>query len=225
MKPLYPLLQITDSLFPSGAFVHSYGLEGLLPDRVGAAVLRTTVESIWLGHLLRTDGLLGLAAYRAMVRGHVEQICELDRRLSAIKLPRELRDASATTGRSFLAEANAFLGSRRLADLCARVESAESPGNYAIAFHAAAAVAGAAETESLLAWGYQAAAQMTASLLRLGLLGHHAAVSLLGALREPIEQGVREVLRRDVGDVSGFAPRLEIASMRHERQYSRLFRS
>ena len=224
---LSSLLQMTDSLFPSGAFAHSYGLEGLLDtrERLDAAGLHVHIEAIWSGHLLRTDGLLGLAAHRAMIGGNVDLVCELDRQLFAMKLPRELRTASTSTGRSFLAEARALLPTRDLADLQARVESGGSPGNYAIVFQAAAAAAGVAEAESVLAWGYQTAAQMTATLMRLGAVGHRGAVALLGALRETVEAGVREVLERDIHVASSFAPSLEIASMRHERQYSRLFRS
>jgi urease accessory protein UreF len=57
------------------------------------------------------------------------------------------------------------------------------------------------------------------------MLGHRAAVSLLAALRATVEDGVRGISPLDVEALSSFAPRLEIASMRHERQYSRLFRS
>ena len=224
---LYSLLQLTDSLFPSGAFAHSYGLEGLLEKRepLDAVGLHASIEAIWSGHLLRTDGLLGLAAHRAMISGNVDLVCEWDRQLFAMKLPRELRTASTSTGRSFLAEVRALLPARELADLQARVESGGSPGNYAIVFHAAAAAAGAAEAESVLAWGYQTVAQMTATLMRLGALGHRGAVALLGALRETVEAGARDLLACDMPIASSFAPALEIASMRHERQYSRLFRS
>jgi urease accessory protein len=227
MDALYPLLQITDSLFPSGAFAHSYGLEGLLTqhERPEATDLQSAVETIWTAHVLRTDGLLGCAAHRAMRRRHVDRVCAFDRQLLATKLARELRGASTSTGRALLTETSGLLASRRLDEFRARVEIGDSPGNHAIVFHAVAAEAGIAEAESLLAWGYQTVAQMTAALLRLGMLGHRAAVPLLGALRATVEEGVRGISTLDVDALSSFAPRLEIASMRHERQYSRLFQS
>jgi urease accessory protein len=227
MDTLYPLLQITDSLFPSGAFAHSSGLEGLLAQhaRLEAGALPAAVKAIWTAHLLRTDGLLGRAAHRAMAAGDVDRVCVLDRELLAMKLARELREASTATGRTVLAEASALLSDRSLAELHARVEAGDSPGNHAIAFHAVAAAAGIPEAESQVAWGYQTVAQMTAALLRLGMLGHRAAASLIGALAPAVEAGVRNISHLDVEAVSSFAPRLEIASMRHERQYSRLFRS
>ena len=80
-------------------------------------------------------------------------------------------------------------------------------------------------TRVSVTWGYQTIAQMTAALLRLGVLGHRAATALIAALQPVVEDGARRVLDLGAGDVASFAPRLEIASMRHERQYSRLFRS
>jgi len=224
---LYALLQMSDSLFPSGAFAHSYGLEGLFAPipRRNPVGLEATIAAAWSRHLLHSDGLLGLAAHRAMVTGDVDRTSALDRQLFAMKLPRELRTASVSTGRSFLAEICALHPTRGLADLHGRVQSGQSHGNYAIVFQAAAAAAGIAEADSALAWGYQTVAQMAATLMRLGVVGHRRAVALVGALRPIVEAESRELLKRDPLSVSSFAPSLDIASMRHERQYSRLFRS
>ncbi|HXQ22772.1 MAG TPA: urease accessory UreF family protein, partial [Candidatus Acidoferrales bacterium] len=174
MRPMYALLQITDSLFPSGAFAHSYGLEGLLQrhERLDATAWRTILDEIWTMHLLRADGLLGLRAHRALVAGDVDRVCDADRRLYAMKLPRELRDASISTGRAFLAEACGVVLDPRLRELHGRVEAGVGPGNHAVVFEAAAAAIGVDERESLIAWGYQTVAQMTAALMRLGVLGH-----------------------------------------------------
>lgn len=227
MTGLYSLLQITDSLFPSGAFAHSYGLEGLLQrnDGVNAATWRAILAEIWSIHLLRSDGLLGLQAHRAMVAGDIDRVRDADHELHAMKLPRELRDASTSTGRAFLAEAAVAFSNPHLGALRAHVEAGTSPGNHAIVFQAVSAVLGADDYESLVAWGYQTIAQMTAALLRLGVLGHRAATSLIASLQPVVDDGARRVLDLSAVDVASFAPRLEIASMRHERQYSRLFRS
>ena len=223
----YSLLQITDSLFPSGSFAHSYGLEGLLQrnDGVDVATWRAILAEIWSTHLLRSDGLLGLRAHRAMVAGDLDLVRDADRALHAMKLPRELREASMSTGRAFLAEAEVVLSNSHLGALRGHVEAGTSPGHHAIVFQAVTAVLGADDYESIVTWGYQTIAQMTAALLRLGVLGHRAATSLIAALRPVVDDGARRVVHLDAGDVASFAPRLEIASMRHERQYSRLFRS
>jgi urease accessory protein len=227
LQALYSLLQIADSLFPSGAFAHSYGLEGLFDGRraVPAGDLREVAENVFLHHLLRLDGLLGLRAHRAMREGMLDRVCETDRELLAMKLARELREASTTTGRSFLAEACRIVQDPLLARLERRVASGRTPGNYSIMFHATAAAAGIPEESGLIAWGYQTAAQIAAVFLRLGLLGHRDAQWLVGRMRPVVENSVLDLVRNDSGEPASFAPQLEIASIRHERQYSRLFRS
>jgi urease accessory protein len=239
---LYTLLQISDSLFPSGAFAYSCGLEGLVAadwpdtsvvsvsgDRGGrnrADTMEPIVASIFTGHLLLCDGLFGLRAHRAMREVAIDSLCDADRALLAMKAPRELREASTTIGRSFLTEVAAVLPEDpALGDWHERVERGASPGNYAVAFHAAAAAAGVTEHDALLAWSYQSVAQMVGALLRLGQLGHRGAQSIVSRLQPVVEGGVQDLLARDSDAPSSFAPVLEIASMRHERQYSRLFRS
>jgi len=239
---LYALLQISDSLFPSGAFAYSCGLEGLVAGswpargvvalygagggRDGADALEPILGSIFAGHLLHCDGLFGLRAHRAMRDGAIDPLCDADHALLAMKTARELREASTTIGRSFLTEAAAVLPEDDLLRAWhERVESGASPGNYAVAFHAAAAAADVTEHDALLAWGYQSVAQMVGALLRLGQLGHRGAQTILSRLRPVVERGVRDLLAQDPDAPSSFAPVLEIASMRHERQYSRLFRS
>lgn len=223
----YSLLQITDSLFPSGAFAHSYGLEALLQRNhsVDVATWRAILAEIWSTHLLRSDGLLGIHAHRAMVTGDIDLVRDADRQLHAMKLPRELREASTSTGRAFLAEADVAFPDRGLGELRVHVDAGTSPGNHAIVFQTVAAVLGANHHESLVTWGYQTIAQMTAALLRLGVFGHRAATSLVASLEPVVDDGARDVLDLGPDDVASFAPLLEIASMRHERQYSRLFRS
>jgi len=223
----YSILQITDSLFPSGAFAHSYGLEGLLQRRNGVdiATWRGILAEIWRTHLLRCDGLLGLQAHRAMAAGKLDGVQDADRALHAMKLPRELREASTSTGRTFLTEASVVYPNAHLDALRAQVEAGTSPGHHAITVQSVAAIVGADDGESLIAWGYQTISQMTAALLRLGVFGHRAATSLIAELQPVVEDGARRVLDLGPDDVMSFAPLLEIASMRHERQYSRLFRS
>jgi urease accessory protein len=225
---LLSLLQLTDSQFPSGAFAHSAGLEGLFDGRreVAEAELRETLIALLELQLLRSDCLFGLRADRAARGGNLEAICVLDRELSARKAMRELREASLAVGRSFLREVSALSPSPLLGLLRERVEARGTPGNHAIVFHVAAAENGVGARDAATAYAYQVTAQWVAALLRMGLVGHRRGQSLLAAMRGPIEGGIEEILVTPPGDDgSSFAPLLEIASMRHERQYSRLFRS
>lgn len=227
MNALLALLQLCDSQFPSGAFAHSNGLEGLLGARsdVGDDELEAIFAGLLEMQVLACDGRIGRLAHRAARDRDLAAVIELDFELLARKTTRELREASLATGRSFLAEAAAIVADPGLADWNALVQGGRSPGNHGVAFHVAAAFAGAGEVETALAYGYQAAAQSTSAVVRLGLTGHRRAQRLLAGLAPLIRRVVEESAPTDAAEASSFAPLLEIASMRHERQYSRLFRS
>jgi len=55
---------------------------------------------------------------------------------------------------------------------------------------------------------------MTAALMRLGIVGHRAAVRAPRRAPRTVEAGVRDVLAGDMDGPSSFAPALEIASAR-----------
>lgn len=224
---LATLLQLCDSQFPSGAFAHSGGLEALLEgrERIDDEELGTLVEGILEHQLFRCDSLFGVLAHRAASGGSLETIVGLDHELGARKLTRELREASSAIGRSFVAEAAAILPDPLLASFRDLAVSGETPANHAIAFHVAVAIARVPEAESAIAFGYQASAQAASAIVRLGLVGHRQAQRLLTRLHDCVRRGVDEIVTLERDDASSFAPLLEIASIRHERQYSRLFRS
>ena len=221
------LLQLSDSQFPSGAFAHSGGLEALLEgrERLADDELVRLVGDLLEHQVLRCDSLFGVLAHRATVARRLDEIVDLDHELRARKLPRELREASAAIGRSFVEEAAAILPDPLLESFRERAAAGETPGNHAIGFHVAAAIARVPEVDTATAFAFQTCSQAASATVRLGLVGHRQAQRLLVRLREGVRRGLDETLGLARAEASGFAPLLEIASIRHERQYSRLFRS
>jgi len=100
-------LQLGDSLFPSGAFTQSSGLETLVADGevTAAADLRALLRTHLVHRLARADLPVLLAVHDAAAAGDLDTVLEADRLLAAVKLAREERTASARTGRRIAAEA------------------------------------------------------------------------------------------------------------------------
>ena len=92
------LLQICDSVFPIGAYSHSYGLEiyiqlGLVHDEATAWEF---VER-QIRYPLSYTELLGMRlAYEAAQASHLERIADEESLMAAAKVPDETRTASAT---------------------------------------------------------------------------------------------------------------------------------
>src|SRR5262249_44066941 len=102
MERLLDLLQIADSAFPTGAYVHSSGLEWLAQQ--GPLDLEALLRLRLRESLGRFELVFVCAAQRA---GSSEPaaLLALDERVHAMLLPRETRAASSQVGRRLLATA------------------------------------------------------------------------------------------------------------------------
>lgn len=135
----------------------------------------------------------------------------------------ELRLQSEQMGRS-LAEwlrQGEHAGDPRIAALGALAPAPTWP----VAFGLAAALAGAAPREALLAFGFSWAENMVQAAIKAVPLGQTAAQRILARLVNAMPETVEAALVCPRDGWQAFAPGLAILSSRHETQYSRLFRS
>ncbi len=88
-------LQLADSFFPGGLYTLSHGLEMFVQD---GRVERETLEPLLCDYLRYSlgpaDGVALACAHRAFETGDLALAEQADRRLTAVKLPREARAAS-----------------------------------------------------------------------------------------------------------------------------------
>jgi urease accessory protein len=92
-------------------------------------------------------------------------------------------------------------------------------------FGAAAARAGIALDDALIGYLHAFAANLMSAGLRLGLIGQTDGQRILAALEPVVAQAAHAVLVRDPADFGAATFAVDLASMAHETQYSRLFRS
>jgi urease accessory protein len=231
-EALLAVLQLSDSSFPSGRYTLSHGLEAFAHE----GLLVTPCAPDALAGLLRdcirfgvgpSDGIALACVHRAVDADEgvdAEQVVRIDRRLSAVKLAREAREASSRTGRALLAAAPAVAGVRMqgYGDL---VEVGHTPGNHAVVLGLLAAVldvppfAAVAGELSAFATGWVAAA------VRLGLTDHLTAQFVLRRVHPVIVEAAERALVGDVDDIFSSTPLPEVMSMRHEQAELRLFSS
>jgi urease accessory protein len=216
---LLSALQLGDSAFPSGAFTQSYGLEALVAE--GTVTCAADVEAVLADHLRhrlgRADLPSLLAAHRAAAAGDVELVARIDSALTAVKMTREERQASARIGTRLLAEADRLAPHPMLA--------ACRPGNAAVAFALAGHALGLTAHESALTCSYSFASALVSASLRLLRMGHGEAQAVLRRSHVLIERAVEEAEQIGWEELSPFAPGLDLASAHHERQPARLFAS
>lgn len=224
MRPeaLLSLLQISDTAFPTGAFAHSMGLEafydaGELKD---SDDLRRFVK-LTLGSLATSDCVALRAAYAA---DSVEELTRVDQLLAATKLTRELREASAATGRRFLASVEALgVQGRSLSGFADSVQDGDSPGNLAVGFGVAAPALDVKLPDALHAYLYSTVASLVAAGQKLIPLGGNVAQRVLYELHEEIIEAAEESKDLWLEEIHAFAPTIDVRSMLHERQRTRLY--
>jgi urease accessory protein len=226
------LLQLTDSAFPTGRYTHSYGLEAYarchLIDAFGGSRLVALLTDIVRLGVGPSDGAGLVCAHRAVradLTCDLQMVRRADRRLSAVKLPGEARDASTRVGRTLLAHAQVIFRDVDLSDLAHLVEGRESPGNHAVVIGVLSAKLGVRRLDAVAADLFAFSAGWVAAAVRLGVTDHRVGQRVLRLALPAIGQAARLATSADVEDISTCTPLLDVMSMRHEQAELRLFAS
>jgi urease accessory protein len=219
------LLQTNDSLFPTGNYAHSFGLEGMVQLELVTDVdsfARFMHEQI-LPALRRMELPFVRFAYDAAIDGNVARLCKLDECYGATKGSFELRQVSSRIGAQRL---HMLL---RLAPgpLVQELERARFNGRFQahapVVFGAQAALNKTPIEAALAGYYYQALAALLSAAMKLLRLGQMGAQALLTEWLRETKAAIADALTVDENDAGWFQLVLEIASARHETAYTRIF--
>ena len=143
-------LQLADSFFPSGAYAHSQGLEGMVTRGWvrNADDLGKYLHNLLVWSILPCDGVALLNGHLAARDGDLATLADIDRHLHTMKLPEELRQASCHAGRRILDETAPLVcgraGSAVHGEFRQLVLQRSTPGTGAVALGVASYAAGIA---------------------------------------------------------------------------------
>lgn len=229
---LWGLLQLSDSAFPTGSFAYSSGMETLVQEKV---IRNSDQASKWLTHTLECswgpgDGRVTAMAWGAAQQSAMKRVAEIDAWLTASRSSDELRRGALQTGRRLLTEATRLVDDPKvLAYRSTCMQESEVLGNAAVVMGLLGSALGWSVTTTVLAAGFQAANSLVLALVKLVPLGQGEGQRLLREAGVVVERFVREANYEsgceDMTQIAQVAPWLDIAGMRHERLYTRLFRS
>jgi urease accessory protein len=247
---LYRLLAWLSPGFPIGAFSYSHGLEAAAES--GAVHDRFSLQS-WIGAVVaqgsgRIDADILCCAHRAAMADDIEALCAVNRRGLAYRATAELALETAAQGAAFLAACRTawpepFLD-RWAASTSDRPHSNPPPpareGSegaaaprprmcdgvcHPAAVGAAMARAGIAVEPALIGYLQAMAANLMSAGLRLGIVGQTDGQRILAALEPVVLQAASAAIARKPAEFGGATFAADLASMAHETQYTRLFRS
>jgi urease accessory protein len=222
---LYRLLAWSSPALPIGAFGYSHGLEAAAES--GAVRDRPTLEA-WLAAIVargggRLDADILCAAHRAATAGDGAALADANARGLAYRGSAELALESTGQGAAFLAICRAAWPDPLLEAWAAAGDAGKIC--HACAFGAAAGRAGVPLGDALLGYLAGLAANLVSAGLRLGLVGQSDGQRILAALEPVVAGATAAAMTRPTGAFGSAAFAVDLASMAHETQYTRLFRS
>lgn len=206
--PHLTLHQLFSPAFPVGGFAYSHGLETLV--QAGAIADAAALQG-WLVTVLEhgagwSDAVLMAQAFH----GDPVPLAEL---ALALAPSSERRQETLLQGAAF---------ARTVRDVW-QVDLPELP--YPVAAGRAAALLDLPQEPAIAVYLQAFVANLVGAGMRLIPLGQTEGQGVVHALSPLCRDLAARAMHADLADLGGFAPLVDIASMRHETLYSRVFRS
>jgi urease accessory protein len=221
---LYRLMAWLSPSYPVGAFSYSSGIEWA----VEAGDIRDA-ESLrrWLAVVIGEgggfcDGVLFVHAYRSAAGNDTDALHAVAELAAAFTPSRERHLETTAQGAAFIAATRAAWPCAAL-DVLARAWT--GPIAYPVAVGVTAAGHGIPIQPALQAYLHAVTANLISAGVRLIPLGQNDGQRVLAALECVVEATAGRALTGSLDDIGSAALRADLASLRHETQYTRLFRS
>jgi urease accessory protein len=221
---LYRLMTWLSPSFPVGAFSYSSGIEWAVEagDINNAATLQD-----WLASMLSDgpgfcDGIFLSNAHRAVSSEDEANLREVAELAAAFAPSRERHLETTAQGRAFMEISRAAWTSENLERVMANFNRAIV---YPVAVGIVSAAHGIQLVPTLHAFLHALVSNWISAGARLIPLGQTDSQRVLAALEPVVVTTGRRALGASLDDLGSATFRADLASMRHETQYTRLFRS
>lgn len=221
------LLHISDPTLPIGGYTQSNGLEtyiqsGIVNDKDSA---RLFVVNMLSYNIKYNDASFVRLAYQAAATNDLDSVIKLDQECTALKSPKEIRQASQKLGLRFFKIFNRQIKFDLIDAYKAAIDKKEVDAHYCIVFGLYAQLLGIPLPEALFAFYYNSAVGMVVNAVKLVPLGQLDGQDIMFELQPLLKQLMKETQTIDRNLVGLCNIAFDIRCMQHEYLYSRLFMS
>ena len=217
LQALLRLMAWLSPAFPVGSFAYSGGLERAVHDGLVRDV--TTLRD-WIAALIRHGSVWNDAVLLAEAHGAAEdaaRLAEAAELAEALAGSKERHQETMLLGEAFLSAASAW-PHPVFSILPAKTA-------YPVAVGAVAGAHDISREKALAAFLHALASQMLSAGIRLGVTGQKDGVAILAGLEDVIAEIAKRAAQSSLDDLGAATVQADIASLRHETQGTRLFRS
>jgi urease accessory protein len=221
---LYRLMTWLSPAFPVGAFSYSSGIEWAVEagDILDAASLRDWLASMLAEGSGFCDGVFLAHAHRAASSADVRALREMAELAAALVPSRERHLETSAQGRAFIDIARAAWDCDGLAPMIA---ACEGPIVYPVAVGVVSSAHGIPLPPTMHAFLHALVSNWISAGARLVPLGQTDSQRVLVLLEPVVAATAKRALAAALDDLGSATFRADLASLRHETQYTRLFRS
>jgi urease accessory protein len=221
---LYRLMTWLSPSFPVGAFSYSSGIEWAVEAQ--DVVDRASLQA-WLGCMLTigsgfSDGVFLAQTHRAASSGDDALLGEIAELASAMVPSRERQLETSTQGRAFITIARAAWN---VAPLDRLLACCGSDIVYPVAVGIVSAAHAIALEPTIHAFLHAVTSNWISAGARLIPLGQTDSQRVLAQLEPAVADTAARALKATLEDLGSATFRADLAGLRHETQYTRLFRS
>ncbi|HEX7033857.1 MAG TPA: urease accessory UreF family protein [Nitrososphaera sp.] len=221
------MMQLADSFFPTGMYTTSSGLEAIFYSerkRMSTDELRNLVRVFIEQQIGPADCTALGNAYDCASKGDLDSLLEVDNIIHAMKMVKEIREASSRSGTQMLRCIHSFSPNNKiLAGYLAALKDGRGHGTYPVALAIAANVFSIPKRKACIMMLYSFSVSIVGAALRLGMLQHFDGQKIIDELKPIISKTVESYIERPMEGIWQFAPQLDIVQMTHERMSSKMF--
>lgn len=217
LRALLRLMAWLSPAFPVGSFAYSAGLERAVHDSlVGDSIgLKDWIEALIRHGSVWNDAVLLAEAHRA--GGDMARLAAAAELAEALAGSKERHNETMLLGDAFLSAAAAWPH-----EIFSMLPAKAA---YPIAVGAVAGAHGISAEKAVAAFLHALTSQMVSAGIRLGVGGQKDGVAILARLEVLLADTARRAAQSTLDDLGSASVHADIASLRHETQGTRLFRS
>ena len=219
-------LQLSDSFFPTGMYTTSNGLETLFYKKKVTEkkslyeFLKTSIT-----HQIGSADLVALSnAYINAQNENIKNIQEIDTILFSLKIIKEIRDASARSGKQMLRCLNQFIVDNKILNSYHdAITNKNTPGCFPISLAIGCNALGIKREKACIILLYGFSVSVIGAALRLGMIQHIEGQQIIHQIKPIFLDVVKNNINRSTENMWQFSPGIDLIQIEHEKMDSKMF--